>query len=450
MAQTRYSKTLIGRNTTVIVAGQCAITAAATTYATFVNNAIAGTLPDGTIGVFLEATNVATTSALTAGAKFYIAQAISNSKGGWNVKKTPTYTYSATETSIAQQIYVAPVKPVAYIGFNGTSGSLNLGTITPTYTYLATINDTSPANQPIPSYVYDEVAKTGSDAYSLLVNSSGGIVNKINDYGTGKTSWANLQKNPKTYKAFVTANGTYTAAAGTVSNFALTNGSPLLTCTTAIPTGWVVGDTVSIAYDPSTDLVAAAAASATNGNTYKITAVNGLVITLDQPWLGLTTATNTTLNRFAKVTASTEFGIKITTTSFDSTFRLSVSQYLENATITYATDWKVGSGRADSVKELEDAGTAFEGVTTGNTAFTDDWGKPTSLVGFNRGYKTYTITATKFELSVAKPVSDWTHRSYCMIMAPHDSGEPLVSPAPGVSAAAASPIQQLTTILATI
>ena len=449
MAQNRYSKTLVGRNTTVIVAGQCAITAAATTYAAFVNSAVSGSLPDGTIGVFLEATNLTTTSVLTAGAKFYIAQALSNSKGGWNVKKTPTYTYSAAETSIAQQVYVAPVKPVAYIGFNGTSGSLNLGTITPTYSYLATINDTSPANQPIPSYVYDEVAKTGSDAYSLLVNSSGGLVNKINDYGTGKTSWANLQKNPKIYKAFVTSNGTPTAAAAT-TNFALVNGSPLLTCTGAIPTGWVVGDSIAIAYDPATDLVAAAAASAANGNVYKIVAVNGLVITLDQPWLGLTTATNTTLNRFAKLASITEYGIKVTTTDFDSTFRLSVSQYLENATITYATDWKVGSGRAIQVKELEDAGTIFQGVTTGNTTFTDNWGKPTSQVGFNRGYKAYNITATKTELSVAKPVSDWTHKSYCIILAAHDGTETLTSPAPGVSAASASPIVQLTTILAAI
>ena len=429
MAQNRYSRTLIGRNTTVIVAGQCAITAAATTYAAFVNSAVSGSLPDGTIGVFLEATNLTTTSVLTAGAKFYIAQALSNSKGGWNVKKTPTYTYSATETSIAQQVYVAPVKPVAYIGFNGTSGSLNLGTITPTYSYLATINDTSPANQPIPSYVYDEVAKTGSDAYSLLVNTSGGLVNKINDYGTGKTSWANLQKNPKIYVADVVSNGTYIASTPASPTFA--NGS---TAVTATGNNFAVGDFVRIGTNVATTEVYRVASQSTNA------------IVLDRPYNGTSGATTA----FKISTVPTEFGIKVTTTDFDSTFRLSVSQYLENATITYATDWKVGSGRAVQVKELEDAGTIFQGVTTGNTTFTNDWGKPTSQVGFNRGYKAYNITATKTELSVAKPVSDWTHKSYCIILAAHDGTETLTSPAPGVSAASASPIVQLTTILAAI
>lgn len=438
MAQNRYSRTLIGRNTTVIVAGQCAITAAATPYATFVNNAVSGSLPDGTIGIFNEATGLAITTALPANTKFFVAQAISNSKGGWNVKKTPTYLYNASEISIAQQVYVAPVKPVAYIGFNGTSGSLNLGTITPNYTYLATINDTSPANQPIPSYVYDEVAKTGSDAYSLLVNSSGGIVNKINDYGTGKTSWANLQKNPKIYVADVVSNGTYIASTTTASH-GFTNNS--INVVAGGANSVVAGDYIRIGTNVGTTGVYKVV-------TVGLTAFTGATAndyTLDRPYTGATA----TVTVFRGATP-TEFGIKVTTTNFDSTFRLSVSQYLENAIITYATDWKQGSGRAIQVKEFEDAGSIFQGVTTGNTTFTEDWGKPTSLVGFNRGYKAYSITATKTELSVAKPVSDWTHKSHCIILAPHDGTETLTSPISGVTAASASPIVQLTATLVAI
>ena len=429
MVKTRYGKTTKGQNMEVFVASECAYTTQAT-YAAFVT--AIDSLADGEIGVFSEAGALRVTGVpLASGDKFFIAQKVSGSKGGASIKKSNIYTFptSGNLSGISKgYAYSTPVKPVVYIGFNGTSGSLNAPTIAAGQDYqISLIDTTPPAANPLNTLQANRTTATASETiYSILGDAQTGIVAQINNNQTVKSFYSPLQNSPSIYVADVVSNGTKaTIAIGTqitgtgaaaVQLGAATKGSKTvtLTSTTLTATSITTGDVIEI-----------------GGLIYKVAAVpvvgsNIATILLDRPYTGATfTATrlDDATNGMKTVTVITEYGVKVTTVDYFTTFRAVVGPTsFAAATITYATNWSLGIGTPEETIEEEAEGTVFHsGSSTVNAQFAADYGQPTIYGKSNRAYATFKIVNTPSERSVAAPVNEYSKAVTLIVKAPYGS-----------------------------
>jgi len=179
MVKTRYGKTTKGQNMEVFVASECAYTTQAT-YAAFV--AAIDSLADGEIGVFSDVGALRVTGVpLASGDKFFIAQKVTGTRGPASIKKSNIYTFPTSgnlEGVSKGYAYSTPVKPVVYIGFNGTSGSLNAPTIAAGQDYqISLIDTTPPAANPLNTLQANRTTVTASETiYSILGDAQTGIV----------------------------------------------------------------------------------------------------------------------------------------------------------------------------------------------------------------------------------------------------------------------------------
>ncbi len=446
MVKTRFGKTTKGINAEVFVTGECAYTSQ-TTYGAFA--AAVNTATDGEIGVFNEDGTTRTT-ALTAGNKFFIAQKITGSGSVPSIKKSVIYTYGGTDTIVAGYVYTAPVKPVAYIGFNGTTGSLNGTTIAVGQDYGVTLLDTTPptTNPLDTASATRTVAGTSETFYSILGDGQTGIAATLNGTQTLRSYYSPIYSSPGIYVVDVVSNGTYTAVTTTASH-GFTNGS--INVVTGGANNVVAGDTIRIGTNAGTTgiykvvTVGTTAFSGATANDY----------TLDRPYTG-TTATVTV---FRNTVAPTEYGLKITTKDYFTTFRATVQSGFANATFTYAVSWNLGNGTPEEIVEEEIEGSVFHGNNYYNIAFTADYGIPKAYTNLSRAYATIKIQTVKRERSIAAPVTEYSNLNYCFIAAPYASTtftlggtlqtngfSAITSPQASLSAAAASPIVTLATI----
>jgi hypothetical protein len=128
---------------------------------------------------------------------------------------------------ITKQAFVAPVKEVSFVGYNGTSGSLNLPTITQNSdgTILAVMAEESAPDRirEQETYTSDPYAASTS-AYDVISN----IVTKINTAIS------------KTHTAFVVSNGSQADFTGTATGLLFTKGSRTVSFVIQDATsGWV-------------------------------------------------------------------------------------------------------------------------------------------------------------------------------------------------------------------
>ena len=255
MVKTRYGKTTKGQNMEVFVAGECAYTLQ-TTYAGFV--AAIDSLSDGEIGVFSEAGALRVTGVpLASGDKFFIAQKVTGTRGSASIKKSNVYTFptSGNLDGISKgYAYSTPVKPVVYIGFNGTSGSLNAPTIAAGQDYQISLMDTTPpAASPLNTVQANRtVATTAETLYSILGDAQTGIVAQLNNNKTLKSYYAPLQTSPSIYVADVVSNGTY-AAPATTTSFPFVYGSKNVTAGGA--SDIATGDLIRVGTNAGTTIV---------------------------------------------------------------------------------------------------------------------------------------------------------------------------------------------------
>jgi hypothetical protein len=427
MVKTRFGKTTKGQNLEVFVAGETAYTTKST-YAAFV--ASLDSLVDGEIGVFLENGNLQT-STLTGGTKFFVAQKVTSTKGSPSVKKSIVYTYPTAGNlsgSVLGSAYSAPVKPVAYVGFNGTSGSLNNPTIAADQDYQINLIDTTPpAANPLNSLLASRTTATSSETvYSILADPKTGIVPIINNTHTGKTYFSPFSNNPAIYVADVVSNGTKaTIAIGTqitgtgaasVQLGSATKGSKTvtITSTTLTATSIAAGNFIEIG-----GLLYSVATTPTVGS-------NIATITLDRPYTGETFSgvrLDNSTQGMKTVTAITEYGVKITTEDYFSTFRVALGLGgFANATLTYATSWSLGIGTPEETMEEEIEGTVFHsGSSTANAAFADDYGQPTKYAKANRAYATIKVSNILSERSTAAPVNEYSKAVTLIVKAAYGS-----------------------------
>lgn len=351
----RYSKNLSGVSQKVFV-GTATYTDD-TTFALFVANA-----PDGEMGVFLE-TGAVRSTALTATAnRFFIAQ-----KRDGFVNKTPILDFNDIIRRV-QTDYVAPVKQVSIIGYNGTSGDLgfNFTGATPTnaQTYALTVRELTPGNQPFPIQEgYATVTSTTADEYTVLAS----IVSQLN----GDLDYQRTQPD-RFVKAEILSNGTVTALGQTL---AVTAGSNQATAGAAVTLA--AGSFLSIA-----------------GGVYKVAVAvaAGTAIVLDRPYQGLTATvasgtSATTVGTIAYTNGTTALGVRFTGLEFETIFKIAGNLLLQGDPITNSVAWVLGSGAGAQIVELEKQAAFFDGVGSPvNAAFSTDYGIPELLASSTGTY----------------------------------------------------------------
>lgn len=367
----RYSKSTAGQNQQVIVAKAVAYTTDAD-YQTFVSLAV-----DGEIGVFLvydasgptiytEATAAlnAADAALQAADKFFIAKmhvhVDANGETKRFVQKTPVMTYS--ECTVKTQAYVAPVKQITNVGYTGTSGSLNSGTLVNDQIFAIKLTDNSSANQPFPSWNFEDVSRQGDTLQSIGAR----ILKQVND-----TTYAFNAANGRLVDAELLTNGTFTVNTVGSGNVGVTNGS-----TTVTATGHNVTAGTYVRIGGTTGGFAVYKVASVATNSFELTTI----------YTGATNAALAIAN-LGTMSAITEIGFKFTALYFGTHFKVFLSEDTVSADLAYTTPYVEGNGTSDQVLQMEREGQVFEGYASANDSFAEDFGKPAD----------YTVSGTTYQ-----------------------------------------------------
>jgi len=382
MAQTKFTKTLKGRNQQVVVTNPIAISTDAT-LALFLANA-----PTGEIGVY-DATDARHTDAIGATESFYIVQ----KKSDGSIKKTTLLKWS--DVTASRKTYVAPVKATGSIGWSGTAGAAYLAAVpSPGKMYELALIETTEGNQPYPTWNFEYQAK-GADVEADVWQA---LAKQINDYN------GLVYKNQAPIvSAKVKADATYSNyAIGAGGTLTATNGSTRLT--TAVGTiDFTVGDFIS--FD------AAATPTDAVGDIYKIVGnVDANNWTLNRPYQG---ATQTFIEaeaegtRVKKVATFVAQGLAFTGLNDNEHFRIVARQELQYATIVNLATFTRGNGTSEQITELELEGNTFDGNTAGNTMYGNEaYGDPDRFAktnGTSETYDMFTFAARQDATLVSPP-----------------------------------------------
>jgi hypothetical protein len=325
-----------------------------------------GNINSAVVGKDTLITNGTNSASLVAAADFAARgnSTITISQGG---KTTPVQVYAINRrgiTRVTKQAYVAPVKQVSFIGFNGVTNGTNMPTITQgsEATLLAVQQEASAADQIRNQEDYG-VGNIEASANEYTVLSR--VVNEVN------------KALDKTHTAFVVGNGTFGATTTNTGTLTLTNGSKVLSFATALPAGggWTaaVNQYISIANTPEGNL-ANAPASAINGTVYRIVSISGTTLTLDREYQGSSgtiSQANVQAGHIALLTATTSWGIKLISDFTDRVYNYAVQGLLQNTPVTAyyvgdTTNTQVqapskGLGTGDAVAAIENGLIAYRG-----------------------------------------------------------------------------------------
>lgn len=396
----KFTRRTKGFNAQVFVVKAINYTTDATIGA-FVDNA-----PEGELGVY-DANNALHDNAITAAESFCIAMKMSDG----NIKKTPLLKLS--EVSVSKKAYVAPVKQVSAIGWTGTGGSLNAGTVAARDNFELAIIETTEGFDPFPTWNFVYQAKTGDAQIDVVL----ALAKDINNPNAQQ-----YKNNEPLVTAAVKADATY-------SNAALTGTTPTLTFTkgsTAVVLGGTGGPTHNFAAGEYLSVAAGATPDDAIGNIYKVVAaVAGTGFTLDRPYEGATqtfSEAEAEGTRIKKAATFVAVGLVFTTIDNDVHFRIAVRERLEDATITYVTPYTKGVGTYEEVREDEIEGEIFEGDTAINSEFADKFGKQVVLSAAGETYDCYNIKYTKRKANLA-PHDEMIHNGNIVLWVAKSSGD---------------------------
>lgn len=392
-----YSKNLSGVNQKVFVSPALAYTTDAT-LAAFIANA-----PEGEIGIYM-ASGARKADALAAGDEFQIVQM----KDGF-LNKTPLLKFNDI-TSKRLTDYVAPVRKVVAIGYNGTSGDIGISTTTASssnaLTFGISVRETTPGNQPFPVQEgYATAVSSTADEYTILDT----ICAQLN----GVLDYENTLPD-RFVKAEILSNGAVTEFA---EDPVFTNGSKVVT----------FAGNVTIAAGAFVQF------SGAGGPVYKVaTGVTaGTSITLERPYQGASgtvdvSATTDIAGVAAYTSGTTALGVRLTGLSDETHFVVTGIGELATTATTVLTNWLLGSGSGASVVEMEKQSQIFDGVGgTVNAAFKEDFGQPTAFASATSNYDLYFIDLAPTILpSAALPVYKQTQIQRVVIAAPESGTTP--------------------------
>lgn len=295
-------------------------------------------------------------------------------------------------TRVTKQVYVAPVREVSFLGFNGSTGSLNLPTITQnSEAYLLAV----PKEQSTPDKIREQEDYTSGPlaasegAYSILRK----VANAIN-----------TQPVP-THKAEIVTNGTMADFTGTATALRFTKGSTTVEFVTNSAAGWVAStgsitanDVVGVAHANMLSASFSAGALGTGAGRHIISIGNTVYNVADAGTAAQNaTAIAAAINAGSQAVATISGGgsdvvtitllnqtkgekILVVTTSDDSSFTAATLTVLTTTGETVATTYRA-AGTVSSAASFElDAPYAGEnGIYFGGTSVTLNAGIMSSI-----------------------------------------------------------------------
>ena len=350
---------------------------------------------EGEIIVLAEDGTTQVGSALNAGEKFTIAQIVDG-----EVKRSTEITFGGDALQVTKTAYSAPVIQEWAIGYNGTSGSLNLPTIAAGQEYIASARDLTPNNQPFPVMEGRAVVKSAtSTAYDIVLEIVKGLEGAYDFEGSGEEPFAIVD-------ILSDEAGTVGAVVG---NYTLRNGSAQVATSVDVTAEVLVGG--MIAFNDGI----------TSGyRWYKVLAATASLITLDRPWNGddqVLANTAIFVETLATINAG-ELGIRLRGAVETTNLTVGVSEELAAATITENVAWVLGSGASWQVSSMEDETSVFAGATTINTQWKEDWGQPNKFVDPDAVANEFDLWFLKYrnvEQSNAAPKESTEHYGYVII-----------------------------------
>jgi len=400
MAIKRFTRKTKGFNAQVFVAKAIDYTTDAT-YALFIQNA-----PVGELGIF-DANNALHTDAITSTESLFFAMRTTE-----GVKKSPLY--KLTDLTSRKKLYVAPVKQVAYVGWNRTGGAINNPTIAAGQTFLVRVIETTEGYAPFPTWSYEYTTKP-TDA---IIDVMRALAKKINDPNAPEHS-----QNLQLVTAKVTADATY-------SNYSLTGTTPTLTVTNG-STDVVLGGTTPASDIAVNDYISFAPSSTPSdsvGDIYKVISIigtgDGQIYRLDRPFTGATQTYSEAESEGTRVKKAATFvnvGLEFTTIDNDVTFRLAVDENMVDADITYSTTYTKSNGTYEQVLAMEKEGQVFNGDTAQNAQFAADFGQQDTFAVSGETYDFYHFDFLKAENGIA-PKATTSHRGYVVVPVAKSAG----------------------------
>lgn len=246
--------------------------------------------------------------------------------------------YGANVVAFSDKAYAAPQEQIYYIGYNGTSGSIDAIN---SNRYIARVQFKHDAEN------WSEQINTDFKEY----NSDSSATQQEIAAGFVKQYAKNYPSTNSDIKVERVCDGTFTASA---VNWTVANGSKVVTAAGAHVV--VAGDIVRIGAPTSTSPV------------YVVESVSGLNVTLDSPYQG-TSGTVLAAN-FGEMTVITAWGLKYTGKALSFTtgrfkylkvaFDLTIQNWGTTA-ITKDQEASRGNGTYEEVAELEHFAQGFEG-----------------------------------------------------------------------------------------
>ena len=275
---------------------------------------------------------------------------------GPKVKVSDVY-FAATKT------YVAPQEQIYYVGYNGSTGSL----------------DVSQANEFMLTIAYDhddmmwseQKLRNTYDYYSTAPTQQGLAMSMASQINY-KENLGSINGTGKMVIADMLAQGTATALDSSAT-LAVTNGSTTITASAAQTTNWAVGTVIRIG----------TGSTATTDPVYVITSVaSTTVATINMPYQGATNSAIATGN-IRTLSAITNYGIRVTGQAltwskdffkflkvkfhfdlkgFGSTVYDKPGSLTQTATAPLSAESSKGIGSSYEVAEMESFAAGFEGA----------------------------------------------------------------------------------------
>ena len=354
----RYLRSLEGLNAQGFFAPS-GVSNAATT-ATDLKSFVAAAV-EGSIAVFNAETNAVVTAALSAGTKYFFGQIVDG-----ELKKSTVWDAGAVE--IQATAFDAPVLQTTAVGWNGTSGDLNIDIVGGLQEFVLRINETTPASQPFPTIEGRAIVRNPNTNDYEVAAAIANDINGVYDYEQNED-----EKAIEVYVVSQAASAAFTTAAET-------SGLQTAGKTT------VVVDDASDAALPGSLIKFAAAGANPSVATYRVVSVatGGAIesITLDRPLVDdVPTATPVTAVDYDPTDdAKNSVGLIVRALAEDVVFSVGVTEDLAAADVSTLTEWKQGSGAPWQVAAMEKETQVFAGETTQNIAFREDFGRPNSFV----------------------------------------------------------------------
>lgn len=326
----------------------------------------------GTIGIYNLAGALVSGGVPSAGTEIYITQKNTDD----SIKRsTPLVSGQFT---VAKTVYDAPAIQVDNVG------PLNISIVGGLQEFVLSIRETTPANQPFPVMEGRAIVRSGTPIDYAIANK---IVQDI-------TNTYDFERNGE--NGFVAVNVTNDAS-GVVA---------------AIGTDYIFTDGSNQVFVAGADATSEAVAgeyllnqSFTPAQAFKVVSSSydgtNTTVVLDRNFSGpnpgvLTTVIASIFYDSEANIAAGATGINVTGKNEAVHFDTSVSEDLGDAAIVNTTDWNFGSGAAFQVASMEDESTVFDGDTTINAAFHNDYGSPDLWIDENSDtqYQLYIIEST--------------------------------------------------------